>query len=96
MQSLSDTTTAATAIQNPGVSELHMVQAKHIKKGPGMEDKSQGTCKSCYCCGATPSEPKKECPTRDAQCNKCGKKEHFKGSCRSQKEREGSGQNKKM
>ena len=51
-----------------------MMPAKHSKKGPAMEDRSQGTCMSCYCCGATPSHPEKECPARDAVYYKCSKK----------------------
>ena len=35
---------------------------------------------------AKPSHQKKECPTRNGKCYKCGKKGHFKGSCRSKKE----------
>ena len=41
MQSLSAATTAATTIQNPIVSELHMVKAKHNKKETAEEDRSQ-------------------------------------------------------
>ena len=63
-----------------------MVQTKQSKRGSAMEDRSQGTCKSCYCCGATPSHLKKECPARDAEGYECGKKGHFKGSCRLKKE----------
>ena len=85
MQSLSATTTAATAVQNPSVSELHMVQVRHNREGSSTEKRNQGMHKSCYCCEATPSHPKKECPKRDAQCYKCGKKGHFKGSCMSKK-----------
>ena len=48
MQHLSATATACTAVQNPSISELCMVQAKHSKKGSAMEDRSQGMCKSCY------------------------------------------------
>ena len=83
MQSLSATAKAAPVVLNPSVSELHTMQAKHSKRGPAMEDRNQGTCKSYNCCGATPSYQKKECPARDAECYKCGKKEHFKCSCSS-------------
>ena len=55
IQSLSATATAANTVQNPSISELHMVQVKFSKKGPSTEDRSQGTCKSCYCYEATPS-----------------------------------------
>ena len=96
MQSLSANATAATAVQNQSVRELCMVQAKHNVKGKSMEDKSQGTCKFCYCCGATSSHPKKECPTRNAKCYKCGKKGHIKGSCRSKKEEKEVGRTKDM
>ena len=40
MQSLSATTTTATAVQNPSVSELNVVKARHSKKGPATEDTS--------------------------------------------------------
>ena len=56
------------------------------KKGSAEEDRSQSTCKSCYCCGATLSHLKKDCPTRDEEFYKCGKKGHFKGTQRSKKE----------
>ena len=59
MQNLSATTTADTAVQNPSISELYMVQTKHSKKGPATDDRSQDMCQSCYCCGTTSSYPKK-------------------------------------
>ena len=43
MQSLYATTTPAITVQNPSVSELHMVKAKHSKKGTAAEDRSQMT-----------------------------------------------------
>ena len=76
---------------NPSVSELHMMQAEHSKKRPATEDRSQDMHKSCYCCGATPSHAKKECPTRDAECYKYGKKGYFKCSCRAKQEEKGVG-----
>ena len=86
IQSLSATATGATAVQNQSIGELNMVQAKHSKKGPAMEDRSQGTCKSSYYCEATLSHQKKEFPARDAECYNCGKKGHFKDSCSSKNE----------
>ena len=86
MQSLSATATAATAVQNPSISELHMLQVKHSKRRPPIAGRGQGTCKSYYYSGAAPSHPKVECPVRDTKCYKCGKKGHFKSSCRSKKE----------
>ena len=52
------------------------------------------TLKPCYCCGATPSHPKKECLARDAECYNCGKKGHFQGSCRLKKEEKEVGKQK--
>ena len=51
-----------------------MVQVKYSKKGPATEDRSKGMCKSHYCCGATPSNLKKECSTRNTEFYKCGKR----------------------
>ena len=67
-----------------------MVKASHSKKGPATEDRCSGhpgqsKYKSCYCCGATPSHPKEECPAKDAEWFKCWKKGHFKNSCRREK-----------
>ena len=87
MQSLSATSTSTTVVQNPSVSKLHMVQMKHNRKELSTEDGSQGTSKPCYCCEATPSHPKKECLIRNAECYKCRKEGHFKGSCRLKKEK---------
>ena len=39
MHTLSATTTAATAVQNPSVSEPHVVKVSHSKKEPATEDK---------------------------------------------------------
>ena len=79
---------------NPSISELHVVQAKHNKKKPTTEYRSHGMHKSCYYCGATPSHPMEACPTRYAECYKCRKKGHFKGSCMSKKEEKEMGRAK--
>ena len=50
MQSLSATATAATTIQNPSVSMLHVVKVTHNSRGSATEDRDLGMCKSCYCC----------------------------------------------
>ena len=42
MQSLSPTITATTEVQNPSVSELHLVKARHNNKGPVTEDRNSG------------------------------------------------------
>ena len=73
MQSLSATNTGATAVKNLSVSELHVVKARHNKKGSATEDRCSGhpgqsKYKSFYCCEATPSYPKKNCPAKDAEC----------------------------
>ena len=68
MQSMSATATAATAVQNPSICELHMVPVKHNRKVPSVEDRNWGMHNSCYCHGATPSHLKKEYPIRDAEC----------------------------
>ena len=93
MLSLSATATTATAVQNPSIIELHMVQLKHNRKEPSMEDRNQGLCKSCYCFGVMPSHPK-EFPIRDAECYKCRKKGHLKDSFRSKKEEKEVGRTK--
>ena len=43
MKTLIATTTAATVVQNPNVSELHVVKARQRKKGPATEDRIQAT-----------------------------------------------------
>ena len=96
IQNLSATTTAATAVQNPNIHEVHMMQAKHSRKEPSMEDRSQSMCKSCYCCGTKPSYLKKKCPTRDAECYKYKKKGHSKGACKLKKEEKEVGRPKDM
>ena len=83
MQSLS---ASATAPQNSSLSGLHMVQAKHSKRGPAMEGRSQGTCLVLLLLWSSTFTPKEGLPTRDAECHKCRKKGHFKGSSRSKKE----------
>ena len=88
------TTTAATTVQNPSVSELHMVKAKHSKKDRSAKDRSQSMHKSCYYWRAMPSHPKKDCSTRDTKFYQCRKKGHFKGSCRSKKEEKELGRTK--
>ena len=42
MQSLSAATMAATVVQNPSVSKLEVVKARHSKRGPATEDRSSG------------------------------------------------------
>ena len=86
MQNLSDTTAAVTTVKDPSINELHMLKAKHSKKGTAAEPRRQSICKSCYYCGAMLSQVKKECPASDAECNESEKKGQFKGSCRSKKE----------
>ena len=90
MQSLSATTTAATAVQNPSASELHVIRVKHSKKGPTTEDRSSGNPvhskhRSCFCCGIIPSQPKKDFPDKDVKWYKCQKKGQFKSSYKSKK-----------
>ena len=83
IQILSATATAATAVQNPSLSEIHVVKAKHSKKGSATENRNSGhpdqiKHKSCYYCGVTTSHPKKDCPAKETKCYKCGKKGYFK------------------
>ena len=64
MQSLSSAITPSTAVQNPSMSEIHVVKTRHKKMGPATEDRISGCpgqdkCKSCYCCGATQSHKRK-------------------------------------
>ena len=44
---------------------------------------NQSQRRSCYCCGATPSHPKRDCPAKDSDCFKCGRKGHFTKCCKS-------------
>ena len=39
----------------------------------------------CYRCGHTPAHDRQQCPAKDAVCNKCGKRGHFKRVCKSAK-----------
>ena len=50
------------------------------QKGPATEERisghpNQSKHKSCHCCGATPSHPKKYCPAKDTECYKYEKKD---------------------
>ena len=45
MQNLSATESAVTTVQNPSLSELHMVKAKHSKKASAAEDRNQSSHK---------------------------------------------------
>ena len=42
MQSLSFTTTAATAVQNPSMGELHAVRTRYNKQGAVTKDRNSG------------------------------------------------------
>ena len=37
----------------------------------------------CTCCAREPGHPKKECPTKEAECQKCSKIGHYAAQCRS-------------
>ena len=85
MQRLSNTTMAVTAVQNPSVSELHVVKEGQSKKGPETEERSlchsvQSKCKFIWGFGEALSHSKKDCP---AECYKCGRKGHFRSNCKS-------------
>ena len=96
MQSLSATTAAATAVQNPSVGDLHILKDKtQQERNSYAVARIQSICKSCYCCGAMPPHLKKDWPCQRLQ-NAISmlKKGHFKGSCRSKKEEKEMGRTK--
>ena len=71
-----------------------MVKVKHSKQETAAENESQSMHKSCYCCRAMPSHPKKDCPARDAECCKCRKNGNFnvaEGQRRKKKDRKNQG-----
>ena len=49
------------------------------------ESAMQKRSSMCHRCGLTPAHDRQQCPAKDAQCNKCRKRGHFKRVCKSVK-----------
>ena len=89
MQSLSATTHAATAVQKPMCKWATHGKSRTQQEGIICRRQKSKLAQALLLLGGTPWYLKKECPMRDAECYKCRKKGHFKGSCRSKKEEMG-------
>ncbi|PFX17550.1 Uncharacterized protein K02A2.6 [Stylophora pistillata] len=59
--------------------------ARQQPQRPASNDQKQGRSnrESCFNCGAKPSDPKSDCPAKEAKCFKCGKEGHCGSVCKS-------------